>query len=64
MNLFQTYVPREVYHTMIKAYGRCGDLESAFDILDEMKEKRLIVDSETINHVLHGCIADKIAGFR
>ena len=59
-----TTMPKPVYNNMIKAFGRCGDLESAFDILDEMKEQRLLVDSEALNHLLQGCISDKEAGFR
>ncbi|TRY68306.1 hypothetical protein TCAL_07477 [Tigriopus californicus] len=52
------------YHNMLKAFGRCGDLELAFSILDEMKTKNVLIDSETLNHLLHGCVSDKEAGFR
>lgn len=52
------------YHNMIKAFGRCGDLELAFSVLDEMKTRKVLIDNETLNHLLHGCISDKEAGFR
>ena len=57
-------LPSPVYHTMIKAFGRCGEIESAFDLLDKMGEKKVRVSAETICHVLQACISDKEAGFR
>ena len=53
-----------LYHNMIKAFGRCGEIEYAFDLLDKMGEKRVRVDASTICHLLHGCIEDKKSGLR
>lgn len=55
---------------MFLAYGRCGAIESAFAVVDEMRmrraesEENLIVTSETFNFLLQACIADKENGFR
>ena len=57
-------LPTVTYHTMLKAFGRCGDLQTAFSIVDEMKEKSVLVTEETYSHLLQGCISDKKAGFR
>uniref|UniRef100_A0A1B6FRY6 PROP1-like PPR domain-containing protein n=1 Tax=Cuerna arida TaxID=1464854 RepID=A0A1B6FRY6_9HEMI len=53
-----------IYHAMIKAFGRCGDLETAFLLVDEMLEKKIKVTDETFNFLLQACISDKAAGFR
>ena len=53
-----------LYHNMIKAFGRCGEIEYAFDLLDKMGEKRVRVNASTICHLLHGCIDDKKSGLR
>ena len=53
-----------LYHNMIKAFGRCGEIEYAFDLLDKMGEKRVRVNASTICHLLHGCIDDKESGLR
>lgn len=52
------------YHAMIKAFGRCGDLSTAFTLVDEMAEKRLRISNETFNFLFQACITDKEAGFR
>jgi pentatricopeptide repeat domain-containing protein 1 len=52
------------FNAMIKAFGRCGDLPTAFQIVDEMKSKKIKIRVHTFNHLLHGCIADKIMGLR
>lgn len=50
---------------MIKAFGRCGDIETAFELVDEMKEnKNMNVTLYTMNHLLQACIEDKEYGFR
>lgn len=58
------HFPPVLYNNMIKAFGRCGEVEYAFDLLDKMGEKRIKVDASTINHVLHACINDKNSGLR
>ena len=52
------------YNAMIKAFGRCGDLPTAFKIVDEMLAKKIKVRVHTLNHLLHACITDKQNGLR
>ncbi|KAI5645505.1 PPR repeat family domain-containing protein [Phthorimaea operculella] len=52
------------YNAMIKAYGRCGDLPTAFGIADEMTSKKIKIRVHTFNHLLHACISDKDSGLR
>ncbi|KAF6204475.1 hypothetical protein GE061_002816 [Apolygus lucorum] len=52
------------YHAMIKAFGRCGDLEQAFSVVDEMLERKKLVSNFTYNFLLQACAANKEAGFR
>lgn len=53
-----------VYNNMIKAFGRCNDLETAFELVDEMKDKNMVLHIDTINHLLNACISGKEYGFR
>jgi pentatricopeptide repeat domain-containing protein 1 len=48
----------------ISAFGRCGDLSTAFTLVDEMAEKKVLISEETFNFLLQACITDKEAGFR
>ncbi|XP_017773300.1 PREDICTED: pentatricopeptide repeat-containing protein 1, mitochondrial [Nicrophorus vespilloides] len=52
------------YNAMIKAYGRGGDLISAFAVVDEMISKKMPIKDDTLNFLLQACISDKEAGFR
>lgn len=52
------------YNAMIKAFGRCGDLPTAFKIVDEMLAKKIKVRVHTLNNLLHACISDKQNGLR
>lgn len=52
------------YNAMIKAFGRCGDLQTAFSLVDEMITKRMPLKDDTFNFLLQACITDKEAGFR
>lgn len=52
------------YNAMIKAYGRCGDIQTAFMLADEMTEKRLPVAAQTYNFLLQACASDEELGFR
>lgn len=52
------------YNAMIKAFGRCGDIKTAFEIADEMAMKKLPMADDTLNFLLQSCISDKSAGFR
>ncbi|KAI8426487.1 hypothetical protein MSG28_005303 [Choristoneura fumiferana] len=52
------------YNAMIKAFGRCGDLPTAFKIVDEMISKKIKIRVHTFNHLLQACISDKSSGLR
>lgn len=59
------YEPNDTnYNSMIKAYGRCGDLKTAFSLVDEMIVKGFMIKDDTLNFLLQACISDKEAGFR
>ncbi|XP_055603442.1 pentatricopeptide repeat-containing protein 1, mitochondrial [Uranotaenia lowii] len=59
------YEPNESnYNAMIKAYGRCGDLKTAFQLVDQMIAKKLSVGTDTFNFLLQACISDTEFGFR
>ena len=49
---------------MIKAVGLCGDLEAAFDIVDQVHNQFKAINQDTVRHLLMACISDKDAGFR
>ncbi|KFM62481.1 Pentatricopeptide repeat-containing protein 1, partial [Stegodyphus mimosarum] len=51
------------YHSMIKAFGKCGDIQTAFQIVDEMVKADIKIDAVTYNFLLMSCIANKEAGF-
>lgn len=53
-----------VYNAMITAFGRCGDIETAFQLVDEMKDKKLTLKVDTMNHLLQVCCSDREYGFR
>lgn len=52
------------YNAMIKAYGRCGDVQTAYSLADEMLERQLPVNVETFNFLLQACASDEQNGFR
>ncbi|GLV34789.1 uncharacterized protein CBL_09270 [Carabus blaptoides fortunei] len=52
------------YNAMIKAFGRCGDIQTAFALVDEMTENKIPLKEETLNFLLQSCISDNEAGFR
>jgi len=59
------FIPNTIlYHTMIQAFGRCGDLETAFELIDEMRQNKVPVSSETFSFLLQGCLSDRQNGFR
>ncbi|OXA46826.1 Pentatricopeptide repeat-containing protein 1, mitochondrial [Folsomia candida] len=54
-----------VYHAMIKGYGRNGDIESAFGVVDEMISLgQYDPNTETFNMLLQACITNTENGFR
>lgn len=57
-------INRIIYNSMIKAFGRCDDLETAFALVDEMKDKKMELHIDTLNNLFQACIADKQYGFR
>ncbi|KAJ6641352.1 Pentatricopeptide repeat-containing protein 1, mitochondrial [Pseudolycoriella hygida] len=52
------------YNSMIKAFGRCGDIKTAFELVDEMKMKKLQIEVQTFNFLLQACVSDTEYGFR
>lgn len=57
--------PNEIiYNAMIKTFGRCGDISTAFSIVDEIVSKGHPVTKEMITFLLQACITDKETGFR
>lgn len=47
-----------------KAFGRSGDILTAFSLVDEMLKKKYKLKDETFNFLLQACISDKKVGFR
>lgn len=52
------------YNAMIKAFGRCNDLKTAFLLVDEMSDKKMLIEVDTLNFLLQACASDKEFGFR
>ncbi|ALC43076.1 CG4611, partial [Drosophila busckii] len=52
------------YNAMIKAYGRCGDVQTAYQLADEMLERELPLNADTFNFLLQACASDEQHGFR
>jgi len=53
-----------VYKSLLKSYGRCGDIQQVFAVADEMFERGIAIDQDVFKHLLCACISDKQAGFR
>lgn len=53
-----------IYNVMIKTFGRCSDLPTAFKIVDEMISKKIKIRVHTFNHLLHACISNKESGLK
>ena len=51
------------YHSMIKAFGKLGDMKTAFQIVDEMVANRQTTTTETFNMLLIGCNSNQLSGF-
>ncbi|XP_053213151.1 pentatricopeptide repeat-containing protein 1, mitochondrial-like [Panonychus citri] len=51
------------YHAMIKAFGKLGDLKTAYQCVDEMAEKDIAIDTVTFNHLLVASISQPENGF-
>jgi len=52
------------YNAMIKAYGCCGDVKSAFAAADEAVREGHTLGATTFSSLLMACIADKSAGLK
>ncbi|CAH2237889.1 jg16692 [Pararge aegeria aegeria] len=52
------------YNVMIKAFGRCSDIPTAFKIVDEMISKKIKIRVHTFNHLIQACISDKDYGLK
>lgn len=51
------------YKAMINAFGICGDMETAFSLIDEALQ-RYRPDETLLSSALVACVSDKEAGFR
>ena len=51
------------YHAMIKAFGKLGDLKTAYECVDEMAQKDIAIDTITFNHLLVASISQPENGF-
>lgn len=47
----------------LSAFGRCGDVETAFQITEEMASNQLPVTTETLSFLLQACISQPKDGF-
>lgn len=52
------------YHAMMKAFGRGGDLMTVFELVDEMKEKKVRIEVQTFNFLLQAAYEDGEHGLR
>ncbi|KAK2714639.1 hypothetical protein QYM36_009011 [Artemia franciscana] len=52
------------YHSIIKAFGRLGEINIAFQIVDEMIKAKVYPTTETFNFLLQAAISDKKEGFK
>ncbi|OQV13266.1 putative Pentatricopeptide repeat-containing protein 1, mitochondrial [Hypsibius exemplaris] len=53
-----------VYHSMIKAFGRTGDMVTAFQLADEMVTHRICIADSTFSFLLMACITDQHSGLK
>ncbi|KAG5344010.1 PTCD1 protein, partial [Acromyrmex charruanus] len=52
------------YNVMVKAYSWHGQIVKAFQLADEMRDRRIPIGEITYNSLFHGAISDKEAGLR
>ncbi|XP_012536909.1 pentatricopeptide repeat-containing protein 1, mitochondrial [Monomorium pharaonis] len=52
------------YNVMVKAYSWHGQIVEAFQLADEMRDRRIPIGEVTYNSLFHGAISDKEAGLR
>lgn len=52
------------YNAMVKAYSWHGHIVEAFQLADEMRDRRIPIGESTYNSLFHGAISDKEAGLR
>lgn len=45
------------------AFGHCGDISTALQVMEEMASNHLPITTETFNFLLHGCISLRTDGF-
>ena len=59
------YTPNVItYRSMIKAYGLCGDIETAFELADEMLGLNYRLDLAGFDQLLIACCSNKEAGLK
>ncbi|KYQ54424.1 Pentatricopeptide repeat-containing protein 1 [Trachymyrmex zeteki] len=52
------------YNVMVKAYSWHGQIVNAFQLADEMRDRRIPIGEITYNSLFHGAISNKEAGLR
>jgi len=52
------------YNVMVKAYSWKNKIAEAFQLVDEMKDKRIYIGESTYNSLFHGTISDKEFGLQ
>ncbi len=52
------------YNAMIKAFALCGDIVTAFTIVDDMISCNIRPDDATFSALQMAAISDKVAGFK
>ncbi|KYN02536.1 Pentatricopeptide repeat-containing protein 1, partial [Cyphomyrmex costatus] len=52
------------YNVMVKAYSWHGKIVEAFQLADEMRDRRIPIGEITYNSLFHGAISDKETGLR
>lgn len=51
------------YTALIKAYGKLGQLDKAYQVVNEMFERHISLSSRSFANLLTGCIANREKGF-
>ena len=51
------------HHAMMKAYGKCGDLQMTFKLFHHLLEQSVHILPKTFSFLLMACAEDKETGF-
>lgn len=53
----------QFHFSFFAAFGWCGDMGTAFQVVDEMIQAGIMVTPETMSFLLQACITNKETGF-